>query len=541
VIPAWIFAALALLPVSAPPAKFVISGIVVDERTQQPIKHALVTVTQNEHPDRNASLFTSADGHFTFTDVPAAKYTLQAEVHGEQRTFEQDGQYSTGIVTGPGLDSEHIVFRFSVPGSIAIKIEDEEGEPVPGAQVTLFAKDVNAGWPQIRLVMQNATDNEGALRLAHLQPGTYYLAVMGRPWYAQNQPGPQTPEQQSETAALDVAYPLTYYPSTQNPSAAAPITLAAGEKVQLQMTLRAVPAIKISLEGVPGSRDPAHNGGIMSAVEATGPGGIRFQVQSYGFQQQDGAREIRGVAPGNYIVSVSTFGTPTRYDEPLGAAKISGSGEVKIDTSNLVRTAVAGHLSLEHPGPVNGLTLLLAQPANNQTAFCRVAQDGAFQCGEGRGLGRNLVPGYYQLRLVNTPDLYIKSVSTQGGRYAGGLLQIGEGQSIQLNVVAAKGRSRLDGIALRDQKPVSGAMILLVSRNAEPGLVVPRDQSDSDGTFTLRDVQPGQYYLLAIDHGRGLEYHNARVLAPYLAGAQKIDVPLVRDERVTVNVQARGR
>ena len=94
--------------------KFVIAGMVVRDPSQQPVKGARVTITQNDHTERTASLVTGADGRFTFTDVPSAKYTLQAEVHGEQRTFEQDGMFSTGIVTGPALDSEHIVFRFPV-------------------------------------------------------------------------------------------------------------------------------------------------------------------------------------------------------------------------------------------------------------------------------------------------------------------------------------------------------------------------------------------------------------------------------------------
>jgi hypothetical protein len=42
-----------------------------------------------------------------------------------------------------------------------------------------------------------------------------------------------------------------------------------------------------------------------------------------------------------------------------------------------------------------------------------------------------------------------------------------------------------------------------------------RDQSDS--TFTLSEVAPGQYTLVAIDHGHELTYEDATEIKPYLA------------------------
>ena len=83
--------------------------------SNQPLKRARVTITQTDHPDQQVSLMTAEDGRFTFTNVPQGKYTLAAEYRGLQRTFEQDDFFSTGIVTGPALDSEHIVFPVPRP------------------------------------------------------------------------------------------------------------------------------------------------------------------------------------------------------------------------------------------------------------------------------------------------------------------------------------------------------------------------------------------------------------------------------------------
>ena len=73
-------------------------------------------------------------------------------------------------------------------------------------------------------------------------------------------------------------------------------------------------------------------------------------------------------------------------------------------------------------------------------------------------------------------------------------------------------------MALRDGKPLPGAMIVLVPEKPESNLpLFRRDQSDSDGMFTLRDVLPGRCKIVGIDNGRDLEWANPTLLKPRLA------------------------
>ena len=121
------------------------------------------------------------------------------------------------------------------------------------------------------------------------------------------------------------------------------------------------------------------------------------------------------------------------------------------------------------------------------------------------------------------------------------MVNVAEGASIQISIVAAKGLTRVNGIAVQDGKPFPGAMVLLVLQNANEVGYIPRDQSDSDGTFTLNFAAPGRYALIAIDNGRNLAYRDASVIKPYLEQAQIIDVPLQNAAPLQVNVQHRRR
>ena len=109
---------------------------------------------------------------------------------------------------------------------------------------------------------------------------------------------------------------------------------------------------------------------------------------------------------------------------------------------------------------------------------------------------------------------------------------------MQLEIELSTTLSKITGTARRDGKPVAGAMILLVPDEAEVNLPkFRRDESDSDGTFTLIDVLPGRYRVLAIDDGWDLEWANLSLLKKRLEHAQKIDVQPNKSYQTIVEVE----
>lgn len=200
----------ASLPV--PANGYRIAGIAVSKIDAHPLARARITVTDTKDSKKSESFITAEDGRFAFTGVPAGKYSLS----GEKREFitgayDQHDEYATAIVTGAGLDTEHLTLRLAPNAIITGKILDEAGEPVRHANVTLYKDDHSQGVDQIRQFRGATTDDLGEYELTPLPPGTYFLSASAKPWYAVHPRGDsQNPSQDQQAAvdrSLDVAYP----------------------------------------------------------------------------------------------------------------------------------------------------------------------------------------------------------------------------------------------------------------------------------------------------------------------------------------------
>jgi hypothetical protein len=108
-----------------------------------------------------------------------------------------------------------------------------------------------------------------------------------------------------------------------------------------------------------------------------------------------------------------------------------------------------------------------------------------------------------------------------------------------LTVHVANGRTNLSGIATLEGKPVMGAMVLLVPITIEePDSIgfLRQDQSNTDGSFDIEDVIPGQYILVAIERGWQINWGDRSTLRRYLT--QGVPLELKPSATVKQNVIA---
>lgn len=150
-------------------------------------------------------------------------------------------------------------------------------------------------------------------------------------------------------------------------------------------------------------------------------------------------------------------------------------------------------------------------------------------------------PGDYKVSVfVNGShgENYIQRLSAVGAKTDGREVTVDAGANARLTITVGQGAGQIAGVAKRDGKPFAGAMALLVPESGQNLEEDHRmDESDSDGTFALRNIIPGKYILMAIDNGWNLNWSDPAVLAPYRDKGQLVQVALGETLKTAVEVQ----
>jgi hypothetical protein len=181
---------------------------------------------------------------------------------------------------------------------------------------------------------------------------------------------------------------------------------------------------------------------------------------------------------------------------------------------------VTGALLLEGgTRPAGKVYVVLVNRISSENFTAEVTAKGTFDFGDAE-----IRPGTYDVVLNNAPGFQVKSLLAKGARVPGKTIEI-SGGSVQVVVTATHAVARIDGVVERDDKPFAGAMVVLVPHD-ETGnwSMFRRDQSDSDGTFTLREVLPGPYTLIALGNGWDLDWASWSALQPYLKNGTPVEV-----------------
>jgi hypothetical protein len=534
----------------APPGQqgYRIAGILVNWVSGQPVAGASVAIAptaQGTDREISRSMVTGSDGRFAFAGLTRGKYSLMAAAHGFMlQYFERHGMYATAIAVGPNLDGENLVFRLQPDAAIEGTVTDENNDPVQNALVRLFQQSMEDGQQRTIPVNQGQTDDQGQFRVGHLAPGTYYLAVSARPWYAQNNrvtllhksndPNADARSAQ-EAAALDVTYPLTFYPDSPDSAGASPIVFHPGERVTADVVMRAVPSLHLRIRtGNPGKYRGSGAAGFPRVSLRIFDGYLDSEFNGPFSSVEPGVVEVTGLAPGHYIIempgskSVGTGATGGGYRE----VDLAGDLEVNINDSSGF-AAVAGSLVFEGAqGVPKGMSVRLSNEETGENFGSEVSDKGQFEF-------EGVKPGRYIVILQSGSGYFLRRLSATGAKLVGRALEIGAASgSVHIVATVGRGLAQVDGVALRGGKAFPGAMIVLVPQDAgNNSPLFRRDQSDSDGTFTLPNVVPGQYVVLALANAWDLEWGNPAVLQPYLRGGEAVSVTGEGKMQIEVRVQ----
>ena len=542
---------------ATPSTHYEITGVVVNSVTGDRLPHCHLTANllgragsgfgNRQFPAPANGFDCDSQGNFSVTVPSAGTWHLMASARGfVSQSYDEHQSYFSGVVLTAEAPTKDIEFRISPEAGIVGVVLDEAGEPVRNAQISLVTVPPPVpGGPQPAGNMRGAahTDDRGMYELPNLGPGDYRLTVHAQPWYAA-QANRGNDSETSLDPSLDVAYPLTWFPGVSDAALAETITLHAGDTRQADFHLVPIPSIHLRMIVPPrasgGPNTPQQPPSFPMVQPINSGAGIQNFVQvTTHYDQQLGQVDVGGLTPGLYQVRMSG----PNPDSRVAVVEISANSARTLDINAASREMARITLRFDglgdsdsssdsRQGRNGGVQVDLIDTDTHRGSYFSNGNEG------GGGMARReqkdgtaertmeLPPGRYEVVLRGRPNLFLVGLAAKGAEVAGRYVTVGAGEST-LTIHVASGRARLSGVATLDEKPSAGAMVLLVPVTIEdPNSItmLRQDQTNTDGSYELTDVIPGQYILVAIDHGWQINWGDRSTLRRYLMGGVPVDL-----------------
>jgi hypothetical protein len=387
-------------------SKFEVRGTVVNSITGQAVHNAFVQLASVGRRAEVQHLETGSDGVFSFHHLAPGKYSLIGQGRGfPAQSFDQHENFSSAIVVGPNKASTGIVFRLRPEGAVSGRVLDEHHEAVREAGVWLFEKRNDTGTRLIGPRSQMQTDDLGEYHFNHLGAGTYYVAVAAQPWYRRylhgtmHRAGDGQPQADVDPA-LDVAYPLTYYPGATDGDSAGAIALHAGDRVIADFDLIPVQSLHLTMRSAQADNGQPVMPNFRQRVFGEPVAFIQANVVG-----SQGELDISGIAPGDYALNLF---------HRDGNNTVAQTEDLTLQQSGELDTAAAATLEKIHgvvrfegsrvpPNPF----IQLNDVSSGRSMGARIDEHGEFSV-------QPQQPGRFALALANASGYAIRNITAHG-------------------------------------------------------------------------------------------------------------------------------
>jgi protocatechuate 3,4-dioxygenase beta subunit len=488
-----------------------IAGSVVKEPGSQPLKKVLVqVVAEDQKQGGNYSATTDADGHFRIENVAPGRYRLFLEKTGLVEVNGRGLKADVNVFTvQAGHAVEDLLFRMLPTAIISGRVTDEDGDPMSG--VRIVAQKKKPGKATRETAGSEATNDLGEYRLAGLFPGQYWVVAMPPPdmrdYEKQQEKSPQGDNQSDAQNVIqnDTRYVTTYYPGAYDAMQASTVTLKAGDEMPVNLTLTPARTYRVRgiVTGVTIGQKPT-----VDLVSKAGDSDHSIEVGP------DGQFELRGVAPGSYVLRASA-GTESQtltahQDINVVAADVEG---VKLAPSPSFK--LSGRLQVEgrSPGALTQYSVNLRPAELPEDPGIFMSQDffgeNALVDRLGNFEWNNVIPGNYIVQVYGGggQGFFLKSVARGGRDIATGFTASGpatldllvsyKGGTVEGTVVEKE--KDVDTDPLNNDHPVASATVVAVPEEKYRKLPdrFVTGATDQHGRFTIRGLAPGSYRLYA--------------------------------------------
>ena len=499
-----------------------VAGTVLRLDTGEPLKKATVSPanhTESEGYDEEA---TDDQGHFRFENIEPGSYYLTVSRNGYVNA--QYGQKKAGspgavLTLAAGQQMTDLLFKLSRTAAIAGHVFDEDGEPLAGAQVSVFRTSRRDGKLQWSGQQPSSTNDLGEFRVYDLAPGRYYVSASYRT--AENA---VFRSRLTKHKNLD-GYLPTYYPNATDPAKAQTIWVHAGDEIRsIDFLLRRAHLATVAGKVVAPVWSSAEPSRYVS-IYPRETGSMPVQDMEAAYDKKDGTFQIRGVPPGSYYIMASfrerdsSNWLHARREIDVGNVDIEG-----LTLSVLPGVDIPGRLTWEGvpPHELEDVFAYLEPvedsegPGNGQM----VKADGTFVLkGVPEGVYRPLV----HVRNRNA-SCFLKSAHYGGVAIPDGGLTVHSGSGAFLELVMSSRIAQVNGRVLTvDALPAVAVEVVLIPdppRRGEKERYVFAT-TDQNGKFSMSGVTPGDYKAFGWDpeggpdEEYGEDWFDATWLRPY--------------------------
>jgi protocatechuate 3,4-dioxygenase beta subunit len=483
-----------------------VEGRVINQ-AGKPLNNTTVALVGNNRTPAAAlppaySTTSNATGDFVFEDVEPNTYRLFAQHTGYLEFYftQPDGTVSIPVAQG---DRKSIEVKMTAQSFISGKITDADGEPFPGATVTVFRINRTNGTRQ-RASNPVPAGADGNFSIGNLVAGRYYLAAAS--------PASLTQTNQREVRANnggDERYVTTYYPDAVEPSAASPIEVAPGAELRsVDIRLRKAPVFHLYGKVLNAAGAPVSTATLVLRNPAVSdPAGGANRIGTV-----DGSFAINGLLPGAYTLQAQSG--PTRElqahlavtisDRDIDDAILTLAPALEIPIS--VRIDDADPQQLQKIRSALRFTLT-ATDGTNDNAMAQTKADG--------WLFRSIGFGTYRMGLGVPDGTYVKSIRFGNQDITTSFLDTTSGGGA-LEMVLSPHAAEVTGI-VRDAsgQPLPGVTVTLWTPGSPTFDTLDQARStgtDAMGHFRFGSLRPGEYRIAAwekIEQGMGnlSEFH----------------------------------
>jgi hypothetical protein len=585
-------------PAKAASSAYSITGVVVNSATGASVAHCHVTAMRSERVAngnrrggaQQGAADTDERGHFVLALPSDGNWALRAGARGyRSQAYDEHQGFFTSVVLSERVPTYDVVFRLAPDSSITGVILDEGSEPVRQAQISAFRvlpPDAGGVQPAATRAGASMTDDRGRYELSSLAPGDYRISVQGRPWYAAaalmgGRPG--GPDTLGLDPSLDVVYPVTWFPGSTDEHSAGIVTLHDGESREADIQLVPIPSVHLHIAGQP-LPTPGEDGRPRNIqvrypqVERVSNGGGNVGPISNSVSS-NGSLEVSGLSPGLYrIRTTEANGEPG----PVTLLEVTANSSRYLDAASAALSTATVTLKIEGPQGVESLPIVFTDVNDRENVFRSNAggrDGGGFQGGIMGGIAGpapmvqsvapppppppggqrpqkggsgsdsprrerpartiELPPGRYSVTQEGSANFSLSGLAWGTNEIAGRIVNVASGEST-LTIRFSAGRASLGGVATLKGKPLVGGLTMLVPITIDqPGSIAElrRDQTNTDGSFDIPNIIPGQYILIAIDHGWNINWSDPSTLNHYLANGVPLDLRTPTNVKQNVEAQ----